>query len=44
VLALIRQALEERTAVYVLVNNRAEGNAPATIQALADALSSPQPA
>jgi len=39
VLALIRQALEAQTAVYVLVNNRAEGNAPATIQALVDGLS-----
>jgi len=38
VLALIRQALEDQTAVYVLVNNRAEGNAPSTIQALTDAL------
>lgn len=38
VLALIRQALEERTAVYVLANNRAEGNAPSTIEALADEL------
>lgn len=35
VLALIRQALEHQTGVYVLVNNRAEGNAPSTIQALA---------
>jgi uncharacterized protein YecE (DUF72 family) len=38
VLALIRQAIEEQTAVFVLANNRAEGNAPSTIQAIADAL------
>lgn len=44
VLALIQQALEERTGVYVLVNNRAEGNAPSTIEALADALSARPPA
>jgi uncharacterized protein YecE (DUF72 family) len=44
VLALIRQALEEQTAVFVLANNRAEGNAPSTIQAIADALDTQQPA
>ena len=38
VVALIRQAIEEQTAVFVLANNRAEGNAPSTIQAIADAL------
>ncbi|MEK7294731.1 MAG: DUF72 domain-containing protein [Nitrospirota bacterium] len=43
VLALIRQALAEQTAVYVLANNRAEGNAPSTIQAIADGLQAPQP-
>jgi uncharacterized protein YecE (DUF72 family) len=37
-LALLRQAVSEQTPVYVLVNNRSEGNAPLTIQALADAL------
>jgi hypothetical protein len=36
-LALIRQAVDERRAIYILVNNRAEGNAPLTIQALVDA-------
>jgi hypothetical protein len=36
--ALLRQAISEQTSVYVLVNNRSEGNAPLTIQALADAL------
>ncbi len=38
VLTLIRQAVSERKPVYVLVNNRSEGNAPLTIQTLADAL------
>jgi uncharacterized protein YecE (DUF72 family) len=37
-LALIDQAVAEQKPVYVLVNNRAEGNAPLTIQALADEL------
>lgn len=36
--ALIRQAHSESKPIYVLVNNRVEGNAPLTIQALADAL------
>lgn len=44
VLALIRQALAEQAAVYVLANNRAEGNAPSTIQAIADGLQAPSPA
>lgn len=35
---LVRQALDEAKAVYVLVNNRAEGCAPITIQELAKAL------
>jgi uncharacterized protein YecE (DUF72 family) len=43
VLALIRQALAEQTAVYVLANNRAEGHAPSTIQAIADGLQAPPP-
>lgn len=34
---LIKQAVPENRKVYVLVNNRAEGNAPLTIQALKDA-------
>lgn len=33
---LVRQAVREERRAYVLVNNRAEGNAPMTIQALAD--------
>ncbi len=37
-LALIRQALTDGVTPYILVNNRAEGNAPLTIQALANAL------
>ncbi len=37
-LALIRQALADGVIPYVLANNRAEGNAPLTIRALADAL------
>jgi hypothetical protein len=39
--ALIRQALAEQTAVFVLANNRAEGNAPSTIQPIADGLQAP---
>ena len=42
VAALIRQAIEDGTAVYVLANNRAEGNAPSTIQAIADGLMADQ--
>jgi uncharacterized protein YecE (DUF72 family) len=38
VLALIRQAAGDGIALYVLANNRAEGNAPLTIQALVDGL------
>ena len=34
--ALIRQALDQRIRAYVLVNNRSEGNAPLTVQALVD--------
>ncbi len=41
VLALVRQAAEDGTAIYVLANNRAEGNAPMTIQALVDGLRAP---
>jgi uncharacterized protein YecE (DUF72 family) len=39
--ALLRQACQDGKSAYVLVNNRAEGNAPATVQALADALTIP---
>lgn len=35
---LVRQALAENRRAYVLVNNRSEGNAPLTIQALNDRL------
>src|SRR5437868_4488985 len=34
--ALVRKAVAENRRGYVLVNNRSEGNAPVTIQALAD--------
>lgn len=37
--ALVRNAVAEQRRTYVLVNNRAEGNAPLTIQALVDQLS-----
>lgn len=37
---LIRQSIDQAKRAYVLVNNRAEGNAPSTIQALVDALKS----
>lgn len=37
---LIRQAAAERRSIYVLANNRAEGNAPLTVQALVDLLRS----
>ncbi len=36
--SLIQQATAENRTTYVLVNNRAEGNAPLTIQALVDRL------
>jgi len=35
---LVRKALAENRRTYVLVNNRSEGNAPSTIQALSDQL------
>ena len=35
---VVKQAVAEHRRVYVLVNNRAEGNAPLTIQALVDQL------
>ena len=37
---LVKQAVSRRIRAYVLVNNRTEGNAPLTIQALVDALQS----
>lgn len=33
---LVRQAVSEGRHVYVLVNNRSEGNAPLTVQALSE--------
>jgi uncharacterized protein YecE (DUF72 family) len=38
---LVRKALAENRRAYVLVNNRSEGNAPLTIQALSDQLHEP---
>ena len=35
---LVRQAVSEGRRAYVLVNNRSEGNAPLTVQALAEML------
>jgi len=35
---LIRDAVADERRAYVLVNNRAEGNAPLTVEALADHL------
>ena len=37
-LILIRDAVEHNRQAYVLVNNRLEGNAPLTVQALTDLL------
>lgn len=36
--ALVRKAVSEQRRAYVLVNNRSEGNAPLTIQALKSSL------
>ena len=38
-LILIRDAVKNNRQAYVLVNNRLEGNAPLTVQALTDLLS-----
>lgn len=38
--ALIRQVVAEQRSIYVLANNRAEGNAPLTVQALVELLRS----
>ena len=35
---VVRQVVSEGRHAYVLVNNRSEGNAPLTIQALAEVL------
>jgi uncharacterized protein YecE (DUF72 family) len=40
VVQLVRQAVGAGRRAYVLVNNRAEGNAPLTVQALAEMLRS----
>jgi hypothetical protein len=37
-LILVKDALQHNRRVYVLVNNRLEGNAPLTVQALTDLL------
>ncbi len=37
---LVKEAVSRRILAYVLVNNRTEGNAPLTIQALVDVLQS----
>ena len=36
--SLVKQVVEENRRAYVLVNNRAEGNAPLTVEALVDLL------
>ena len=41
--ALVRKAVTENRRAYVLVNNRAEGNAPLTIQVLHDQLTEAPP-
>ena len=35
---LVRKAVAENRRAYVLVNNRSEGNAPLTVQAIKDSL------
>jgi hypothetical protein len=39
---LVKRAVGEKRSAYVLVNNRSEGNAPLTIQALRNALQDAQ--
>ena len=36
--SLVKEAIAEKRQAYVLVNNRLEGNAPLTVQAIADLL------
>jgi hypothetical protein len=36
--SLVKQAVAENRRAYMLVNNRAEGNAPLTVQALVDGI------
>lgn len=43
-LQIVRQAVREGRRPYVLVNNRCEGNAPLTLQALSEMLQSPSSA
>jgi uncharacterized protein YecE (DUF72 family) len=38
-LCRVNQAIKETRQAYVLVNNRSEGNAPLTVQAIMDQLS-----
>ena len=38
-ITLVKQAIGENRRAYVLVNNRSEGNAPLTVQAIMDPLS-----
>ena len=40
---LVKKAVGEKRKTYVLVNNRSEGNAPLTIQALGNALQAASP-
>ena len=37
-IALVKQAVAQQRTAYVLVNNRSEGSAPLTVQALVDEL------
>ena len=39
---LVKKAVGQKVRAYVLVNNRSEGNAPLTVQALVEMLSEPQ--
>ena len=40
-ITLVKEAVRQKVRAYVLVNNRSEGNAPLTVQALVDALRTP---
>jgi len=37
-MTVVKQAVAENRRAYVLVNNRSEGNAPLTVQALSEML------
>lgn len=41
-ITLVKQAVAEQRQAYVLVNNRSEGSAPLTVQALVDEVKSRQ--